>query len=162
MKKPEALKGQYIPRKKSSSQQKPDSNPLKNSDSTPQEKIDVGEMLSKLDGDQITHLGSGVIELANNGLDLAKEYLRTGQAIASAQAEIRKSEAEVKKVVLEEETKRKEIEQRGKDNELNYYSEMSKEANSHEQIMKILEQVESGKISSEQLSELIYAAKSGS
>ena len=153
MRKPQPVKGQYIPRKKSSSPQKPASK-------SPQ--IDVGEMLGKLDGDQITQLGNGVIELANNGLDLAKEYLKTGQVLASAQAEIRKSEAEVKKVALEEGTKRKEIDQRGKDNELNYYSEMSKEANSHEQIMRILEQVESGKISSEQLSELIFAVKSGS
>lgn len=153
MRKPEPIKGQYIPRNKANS-------PQKKASKSPQ--IDLGEMLGKLDGSQMTQLGNGVIELANNGLDLAKEYLRTGQVIASAQAEIRKSDAELKKVALEEETKRQEIVQRGKDNELNYYSETCKEANSHEQIMKILDQVESGIISSEQLSELIIAVKSGS
>ncbi|KJY89717.1 hypothetical protein CWB89_05230 [Pseudoalteromonas piscicida] len=153
MKKPQSVKGQYIPRKKSSS-------PETNDNKSPQ--IDVGEMLSKLDGEQITQLGNGVIELANNGLDLAKEFLKTGQVVASAQAEITKSEDEVKKVSLKEETKRQKIQQRGKDNELNYYAETNKEANSHEQIMKILEQVESGTLKSEHLAELIIAVKSGS
>jgi len=153
MRKPQPVKGQYIPRGKANPPQRTSNN---------QPKIDVGEMLGKLNGDQIAQLGNGVIELANNGLDLAKEYLRTGQVLAQAKAEIRKSEAEVKKVSMQEETKQKEIMQRGKDNELSYYSDTNKEANSHEQIMKILEHVESGNISSEQLSELIFAVKSGS
>jgi hypothetical protein len=153
MRKPKPVKGQYIPRDRKRS-------PQKNDDK--QSKIDVGEMLGKLDGNQLAQLGTGVIELAHNGIDLAKEYLRTGQVLAHAEVEIRKSEAEVKQVAMQEETKKKDIAQRGKDNELTYYFETNKEANSHEQIMKILDHVESGKVSSEQLSELISAIKSGS
>lgn len=152
MRKPQPIKGQYIPRNKTNT---PKGNTIKSP------KVDVGDMLSKLDGDQIAQLGNGIVELANNGWDLAKEYLRTGQVLAKAQAEIRKSEAAVKKVAIQEETKQKEIIQRGKDNELSYYSDTNKEANSHEQIMKILEHVESGIVSPEQLSELIIAVKSG-
>ncbi|MFS1421972.1 hypothetical protein [Shewanella sp. 10N.286.48.B5] len=153
MRKPQPVKGQYIPRNKTNSPQ---------SNTNKQPEVDVGEMLGKLNGEQLAQLGSGVIELANNGVDLAKEYLRTGQVFAQTQAEIKKNEAEVKKVALQEETKQKEITQRGKDNELSYYSDTSKEANSHEQIMKILDQVESGQVPSEQLSELILSVKSGS
>ena len=153
MRKPQPVKGQHISRNKKDS-------PQTSTNKSPQ--LDVGAMLGKLNGDQLALLGGGVIELSNNGVDLAKECLRTGQVFAQAQAEIRKSEAEVKKVSIQEETKQKEIMQRGKDNELSYYSDTNKEANSHEQIMKILEHVESGKVSSEQLSELIFAVKSGS
>lgn len=153
MRKPQPVKGQYIPRNKTNAPQR---------STNKSSKVDVGEMLGKLNGDQLAQLGGGVIELANNGVDLAKEYLRTGQVLAQAEAEIRKSEAEVKKVSIQEETKQKKIMQRGKDNELSYYSDTNKEANSHEQILKILDHVESGKISSEQLSELIFAVKTGS
>lgn len=155
MKKPQSVKAQYIPRNKANSAQQA-TTPNKSS------KIDVGEMLDKLDGEQITQLGKGVIELASNGMELAKEVLKTGQVLAQTQAEILKSGHEVKKIALQEETKQKEIKLREKANELNYYSETSKEANNHEQIMKILDHVENGKVSSEQLSELIFALKSGS
>jgi len=151
MRKPQPVKDQYIPRKKKNSLQKGTNN---------SSKVDVGELLGKLDSNQITQLGNGVIELANNGMGLAKEYLKTGQVLAQTQAEILKSEAEVKKVSIQEETKQKEIAQRGKDNELNYYLDTSKEANSHDQILKILDLVENGKISSEQLSELVSSVKS--
>lgn len=155
MRKPQPVKGQHIPRNT-----KPYS---QNNMSDNLSKIDVAGMLDKLDkldGDQITQLGNGVIELANNGMELAKEYLKTGQVLAQSQVEIRKSEAEVKKVFIQEETKQKEIAQRGKDNELNYYLDTNKEANSHDQILKILDLVENGKISSEQLSELVSSVKS--
>jgi len=145
MRKPQPVKGQHIPRNTKLPSQK--------SDSDNSSKIDVAGMLGKLDGNQITQLGNGVIELA-------KEYLRTGQVLAQSQAEILKSEAEVKKVFIQEETKQKEIAQRGKANELNYYLDTSKEANSHDQILKILDLVENGKISSEQLSELVSSVKS--
>jgi len=151
MRKPQPVKDQYIPRKKKNPLQKGTNN---------SSKVDVGELLGKLDSNQITQLGNGVIELANNGMELAKEYLKTGQVLAQTQAEILKSEAEVKKVSIQEETKQKEIAQRGKDNELNYYLDTSKEANSHDQILKILDLVENGKISSEQLSELVSYVKS--
>ena len=152
MRKPQPVKGQHIQRNT-----KPYS---QNSMSDNLSKIGVAGILDKLDGDQITQLSNGVIELANNGMELAKEYLKTGQVLAQSQVEIRKSEAEVKKVFIQEETKQKEIAQRGKGNELNYYLDTSKEANSHDQILKILGLVENGKISSEQLSELVSSVKS--
>lgn len=152
MRKPQPVKGQYIPRN-----QKPPSQKSSNDNSS---KIDVAGMLAKLDGNQITQLGIGVIELANNGMELAKECLKTRQVLAQTQAEMRKTDAEVKKVFIQENTKQKEILQRGQDNELNYYLYTNKEANSHDQILKILDLVENGKISSEQLSELVSSVKS--
>ena len=152
MRKPHSVKGQYIPRNKTLSTQK--------SDNVFSSKIDVAGMIGKLDSNQITQLGNSVIELTNNGLGLAKEYLKTGQVLAQAQAEIKKSENEVKKVSIQEETKQKEIAQRGRDNELSYYLDSSKEANSHDQILKILDLVDNEKITSEQLSELVSYVKS--
>ena len=151
MRKPQSVKSQHIPKNTRPHSQ--------GSDSDNSSKIDVAGMLGKLDGNQIIQLGNGVIELANNGMELAKEYLKTGQVLAQTQAEVLKSEAEVKKVFIQEETKQKEIAQRGKDHELNHYSEISKEANSHDRILKILDLVENGKISSEQLSELVTSVK---
>ena len=155
MKKPQSVKAQYIPRNKANSAQQATS-PNESS------KIDVREMLGKLDGEQITNLGNGVIELASNGMELAKEVLKTGQVLAQTQAEILKSGHEVKKIAIQEETKQKEIKLKEKANESNSCFETRKEANNHEQIMKILEHIENGKVSSEQLSELIFAIKSGS
>jgi len=131
MRKPKPLTGQFISKKKSQ--------PLQSSKK--KGNVDVGEMLGKLDGDQLMQLSNGVIELANNGIELAKEILKTGQVIAQAQADIIKSDNEVKKVSLEESTKQKEIEARSKESELNYYSSTSKETNSHQQIMTIFAQV---------------------
>ena len=94
MRKPQPVKGQYIPRNKKLSSQK--------SGNDNSSKIDVAGILGKLDSNQITQLGNGVIELANNGMELAKEYLKTGQVLDQTQAEIRKSEAEVKKVCIQD------------------------------------------------------------
>lgn len=151
MRKPKPVTGKFISKRNS---QPPQSSKKKSN-------VDVGEMLGKLDSDQLMQLGNGVIELANNGIELAKETLKTGQVIAQAQADIIKSDNEVKKVALEESTKQKEIEARSKESELNYYASTTKEANSHQQVMTILDQVKNGKISPEHLAELISVVKAG-
>lgn len=154
MKKPKKMQGEFIPR----SERRAPTNSRGNHKS---HEIDINGMLSKLDRAQIKEVAESVIGLANNGIELGKEYLKTIQVVKNSEAEIEKSRNEFLKVREIEITKRISIDKEIRNNEHHFSLGMDKENNNHTQIMKILDCVEKGKISSEQLEGIIFAVKSG-
>ena len=151
MKKPKKVQGEFIPR----SERRAPTNSRGNHKS---HEIDINGMLSQLDGAQIKEIAESVIGLAN---ELGKEYLKTIQVVKNSEAEIEKSRNEFLKVREIEITKRVSIDKEVRNNEHHFSLGMYKENDNHTQIMKILDCVEKGKISSEQLEGIIFAMKSG-
>jgi len=155
MKKPEIVKGEYIPRKRD---YQSNSNKIKESSSK-----DVGELLNKLDGNQLQLIATDLIgciaSVTSNVLDYAKESEKTKQVHTQCHAEIKKIEAQVAQVREEEKTKREQISADRANNSEKHIYEMNKERNTHEVIMQILKQVEDGAISSELLVDVIRNVK---
>ncbi|ELI5409150.1 TPA: hypothetical protein I7285_05715 [Vibrio parahaemolyticus] len=154
MKKPKKVQGEFIPR----SERRAPTNSRGNHKSN---EIDINGMLAQLDGAQIKEIAENVIGLATNGIELGKEYLKTIQVVKNSEAEIEKSRNEFLKVREIEITKRVSIDKEVRNNEHHFSLGMKKENDNHTQIMKILDCVEKGKISSEQLESIIFAVKSG-
>jgi len=155
MKKPQATKGEYIPRKRNSQ--------VKRQQSNNGSKIDVKDMLGKLDGNQLqqiaTDLIGGVADVANNTLVYGQELEKTKQVYAKSHADIKKYESKVARVKEEEITKREKNKIEAEKNHNEHIENMQKETNSHTTIMSILKQVEDGSISSEDLTTLISTMK---
>lgn len=154
MKKPKKMQGEFIPRSERRA-------PTNSRDNHKSHEIDINGMLGKLDRAQIKEVAESVIGLANNGIELGKEYLKTIQVVKNSEAEIEKYRNEFLKVREIEITKRISIDKEIRNNEHHFSLGMDKENNNHTQIMKILDCVEKGKISSEQLEGIIFAVKSG-
>lgn len=159
MKKVPPIQGQHIPR----SNQSRSSTMIKNNNS----KIDLNEVLRKLDGAQLVELGSKVLDTAKSGIDLLKEIEKTSQIRAQISLDMEKVEAgkqaanldfKIKMAGFDTEDK---IDQRRHSERILELSEFGKKQNDEDgQIMKILALVETGTISAELLAELINQTKS--
>ncbi|ENH2496365.1 hypothetical protein ABVY78_001864 [Vibrio parahaemolyticus] len=151
MKKPQPIKGRYIPRKPNRSQNGGGLN------------SDVKELLGRLNGNQLQQVASdvigGAVSLVDNALSYGKEVEKTKQIYAQCQADILNAEMEVEKVREVELTKREEIQRDSQKNSADHIENMQAQRQSHVIIMEILKQVEEGKISSEQLAEIISTVK---
>jgi len=155
MKKPQAIKGEYIPRKRN--------NQAKHQQSNKSSKKDVKDMLGKLDGNQIqqvaTDLIGGVVGVTINALAYGKEVEKTNQVYAQCTADIKRYDSDVGRTKEEEITKRVENKTEAEKNHNDHIENMQVENNSHAAIMTILKQVEDGSISSEELVTLISTIK---
>ncbi|MBY8100747.1 hypothetical protein [Vibrio furnissii] len=154
MKRPQPVKGKYIPRKSNRSQSSSNGWGLNR---------DVKELLGNLDGKQLQQVASdvisGTVNLANNALSYGKEIEKTKQIYEQCQADILKAEKEVEKVREVELTKREQIRCNTKKNSDEHIENMQAQTQSHTIIKEILKQVEEGKVSPEHLAEIISAVK---
>lgn len=158
MKKATPIQGQYIPRTNQSR-----AGAIKKGNSS---KINLNEMLGKLDGAQLVELGSKVLDTLNSGIDLLKEFEKTSQIRAQISLDMEKVEAgkqaanldfKIKMAGFDTEDK---IDQRRHSERILELSQFGKKQNDEDgQIMKILALVETGTISAELLSELINQTK---
>lgn len=155
MKKPQTIKGEYIPRKRNIQ--------IKRQQPNKDSSIDVKDMLGKLDGNKLqqiaTDLISGAVDVANNTLAYGQELEKTKQEYAKSHADIKKYESKVARTKEEELTKREINKTEAEKNHNDHIESMQKEKNSHITIMSILKQVEDGSISSEDLTTLISTMK---
>ncbi|KGJ91609.1 hypothetical protein [Thalassotalea sp. ND16A] len=127
----------------------------------------LGEMLKKLDGQQLVELGSKVLDTASSGMDLLKEKEKTSQVRAQISLDMKKVEAGKQAAVLDFKIRTAEfdaedkIDQRRHAERVLELSEFGKKQNDEDgHIMKILDLVEAETISAELLAELINQIKS--
>lgn len=108
----------------------------------------------------MVELASSTMNLAANGLNYLSERERTTQILAQCDADVQTAMIERGKAFDAENTKRMAIIHTSRENDQRHEATMEREKNSHVIIIDILDKVERGIISSEQLEQLINSVKS--
>lgn len=150
--KSKVLKGEHIPKSRAKTSQKTvsDKSSQKSSNGS-----SLNDVLGKLNANQLAEVARSGFEFANNIVGLYHEREKTEQIRINAQVEIVRHASEVERTRQQEKTKRTEIEKNRNDNVLNHSILMKAEENRHEQFMKIMDLLSSGKLSEEKVFELI-------
>lgn len=160
MKKAKTTQGEYIPRNQNSGSR----NDSKTNTSGGLDKL--GNLIGSLDPSQVTQLFSSLSDTYGANLDLRKEELKTLQVETEVKLGMRKVIAEEKAAKLQYKKNIAVLElknakdQRRHDETMNeLQSAANKQGNESEQIFRVLDLVENGLITSNDLAQLIHQIK---
>ena len=159
MRKPPEIKkatGEYIPR--SAGKTSLDKN----------SKATLADALGKLDGQQLFQLSQAAIDLAGEFVRYGNERQKTQQMGIHASVRLKELDVEDKKNALDHARDMGEIEERREDHRLSHAKAMHSLNNEgmravirHEQIQRLLDLIDAGKLSADQLIDLLSSIDRG-
>lgn len=159
MKKATPKQGDYIPRSAAQSE-----SPAAKSDSgsSPEMPASRGDklfsLLGRLDGNQLVSVTQSAVSLANNIVELGKTQQETARVEAQVRQEMTRIEAERQVALKKQDVELRRLKNERQQHQQQHQAQMDDSQKRHDRIMQLLQMVEKGDISAQDLVAIIQAS----